>query len=396
MGGRAKNISSVKDVAKVLRGVGLEQLPDEKDYMGADLSKIVEKYEDFLLDVCRLTPRPTTPLLQEGCSLVFKGVSKADCKAFCQDTRTKKSATSGKKLPPAVFRLLSVLRASNGETSCSPPRSSEKKRLSEASASGRTKPLLPVSRDQSRKSKVLKAYGMSTSRSLQPHESDGVLSIQQIFSSPKRLEISSAEDTAPAEDPPSTEVPLKEYYDSSKERQVRAYEDGKLEEISSPVHHRVKGKQPQKSSIRKKPASKKKAEKKATPSLGPEELEKIQKIIQKTKPQWFCIVFEWPQLPSQNDPMLQVVFAATINTSSPCWWSSVRRLFLMRNKDLAKEALKKIVDRQMTFNQAREQKHDWPSEPTGNMALEDNKERAPQLWFCLCFRFFLLGGCCWL
>ena len=52
---------------------------------------------------------------QEGCSLVFKGVSKADCKAFCQqlcnaikDTRSKKSATSGQKLPPAVFRLLSV------------------------------------------------------------------------------------------------------------------------------------------------------------------------------------------------------------------------------------------------------------------------------------------------
>ena len=131
------------------------------------------------------------PLLQEGCSLVFKGVSKADCKAFCQqlcnaikDTRSKKSATSGKKLPPAVFRLLSVLRASNGETSCSPPRSSEKKKLSEASASGQAKPLLPVSGDRdavSPKSKVLKAYGMSTSRSLQPHESDGVLPTSKFF-----------------------------------------------------------------------------------------------------------------------------------------------------------------------------------------------------------------------
>ena len=301
MGGRAKNIASAKDVAKVLRGVGLEQLPDEKDYMVADLSKIVEKYEDFLLDVCRLTPRPTTPLLQEGCSLVFKGVSKADCKAFCQqlcnaikDTRGKKSATSGKKLLPAVFRLLSVLRASNGETSCSPPRSSQKKRLSEASASGQAKPLLPVSGDQdavSPKSKVLKAYGMSTSRGLQPHESDGVLSIQQFFSSPERLEISSAEDTAPAEDPPSKEVPFKEYYDSSKGCQVRAYEDGKLEEISSPVHHRVKGKQPQKSSTCKKPASKKKAEK-PPQALAQKSWRRSRKSFRKTKPQWFCIVFE--------------------------------------------------------------------------------------------------------
>ena len=116
---------------------------------------------------------------------------------------------------------------------------------------------------------------MSTNRSLQPHESDGVLSIQQIFPSPERLEISSAEDTAPDEDPPSKKVPFKEYYDSSKGCQVRAYEDGKLEEVSSPVHHRVKRKQPQRSSICNKPASKKKPEKKATSSLGPEELEKI-------------------------------------------------------------------------------------------------------------------------
>ena len=107
MGGRAKNIASAKDVAKVLRGVGLERLPDEKDYMVADLSKIVDKYEDFLLDVCRLTPRPTTPLLQEGCSLVFKGVSQADCKAFCQLCNAIKDTRS--KLPPAVFRLLSAM-----------------------------------------------------------------------------------------------------------------------------------------------------------------------------------------------------------------------------------------------------------------------------------------------
>ena len=339
MGGRAKNIASAKDVA--------------------DLSKIVEKYEDFLLDVCMLTPRPTTPLLRGGCSLVFKGVSKADCKAFCQqlcnafkDTRSQKSATSGKKLPPAVFRLLSVLRASNGETSCSPPRSSEKKRLSEASASGQAKPLLPVSGDQdaaSPKSKVLKAYGMSTSRSLQPHESDGVLS--------SSLEMSSAEDTAPAEDPPSKEVPFKEYYDSSKGCQVRAYEDGKLEEISSPVHHRVKGKQPQKSSIRKKPASKKKAEKKTVPSLGPEELEKIQKIIQENK----ATVVLHLRMASASKPERSYVTGCFCSDNQHKQFLLVefsQKAFPDVHKDLAKKALKKIVDRQITFNQAREQKHD--------------------------------------
>ena len=239
-----------------------------------------------------------------------------------------------------MFRLLSVLR-----DVLQPPRSSEKKRLSEASASGQAKLLLPVSGDRdavSPKSKVLKAYGMSTSRSLQPHESDGVLSIQQIFSSPG-LEISSAEDTAPAEDPASKEVPFKEY-DSSKGRQVRAYEDGKLEEISSPVHHRVKGKQPQKSSICKKPASKKKAEKKATPSLGPEEVEKIQKIIQENKA---TLVLHRLRMASASKPERSYVagcFCSDNQHKQSLLVEFSQKAFPDAHKDLAKKALKKIVD----------------------------------------------------
>ena len=172
------------------------------------------------------------------------------------------------------------------------------------------------------------------------------------------MEISSAEDTAPAEDPPSKEVPFKEYYDSSKGCQVRAYEDGKLEEISSPVHHRVKGKQPQKSSICKKPAGKKKAEKKATPSLGPEELEKIQKIIQENKA---IVVLHRLRMASASKPERSYVtgcFCSDNQHKQPLLVEFSQKAFPDVHKDLAKKALKKIVDRQMTFNQAREQKHD--------------------------------------
>ena len=158
------------------------------------------------------------------------------------------------------------------------------------------------------KSKVLKAYGMSTSRSLQPHESDGVLSIQQIFSSPERLEISSSA--------------------------------------------------PQKNSIRKKPASKKKAEKKATPSLGPEELEKIQKIIQENKA---TVVLHRLRMASASKPERSYVtscFCSDNQHKQPLLVEFSQKAFPDVHKDLAKKTLKKIVDRQMTFNQAREQKHD--------------------------------------
>ena len=79
---RAKNTASPKEVAKLFRGANVTQLPPEENYMVADLSKVAEKYEDLLSDIIRCTPRPNVTLLQDACCLVFRGVTKADCKAF--------------------------------------------------------------------------------------------------------------------------------------------------------------------------------------------------------------------------------------------------------------------------------------------------------------------------
>ena len=81
---RAKNTASAKDIAKVLRGASLNVLPDPSSYMLADIEKVISNFEDFLADLCEVTPRPTVPFLQSGFALVFKGVSKSDCRAFAE------------------------------------------------------------------------------------------------------------------------------------------------------------------------------------------------------------------------------------------------------------------------------------------------------------------------
>ena len=81
---RAKNTASAKDIAKVLRGASLSVLPDPSTYMFADIQKVISTYEDLLADLCAVTVRPTVPLLQSGFALVFKGVSKSDCRAFAE------------------------------------------------------------------------------------------------------------------------------------------------------------------------------------------------------------------------------------------------------------------------------------------------------------------------
>ena len=115
---RAKNTASAKDIAKVLRGASLSVLPDPSSYMFADIEKVISTYEDFLADLCAVTARPTVPLLQSGFALVFKGVSKSDCRAFAEqvvkavaECRARgRNSTSGKKLPSSIFRISQVLK----------------------------------------------------------------------------------------------------------------------------------------------------------------------------------------------------------------------------------------------------------------------------------------------
>ncbi len=58
---RAKNVASVEDVAKVIRGSKLVQKDMEGAY-DSNLDVVVERFEAFIIDLVRCTPRPTWPV----------------------------------------------------------------------------------------------------------------------------------------------------------------------------------------------------------------------------------------------------------------------------------------------------------------------------------------------
>ena len=382
---RAKNTASPKEVAKLFRGANVTQLPPEENYMVADLSKVAEKYEDLLSDIIRCTPRPNVTLLQDACCLVFRGVTKADCKAFCQQLicaikmcREKKSATTGKKLAPSVYRILRVLRmqtlaeAAAGDSQKTTESKGEvtpeigpskTARTSSKSASSNSKQL-PLKEEQlSPKSKVLKAYGMqgagAGSRVLQKNDSgSGVVEINAVYSSPSLYELSSGEEGPPKqEDPPveaGSRVPFKEYYDDGKGCKVRAYENGKIEEISvpDPVYVRHRSKQPPKK-VKKseKKNSDKKKKKDDNPTETPEELEQKKAAAERNQAE---VPLHRVRVATAKQPARSYV------TACFCTDSKHRQSLLVEysekhfadHKTLVNQA-KARVEEGMTFQQAR-------------------------------------------
>ena len=268
---RAKNTASAKDIAKVLRGASLSVLPDPSSYMLADIEKVISAYEDFLADLCAVTARPTVPLLQSGFALVFKGVSKSDCRAFAEqvvkavaECRARgRNSTSGKKLPSSIFRISQVLKGQE-------PQSTKRKSIASSRASSPPPtPKLPVEEAGiSPKSKVLREYGLQ-GRALQQTPSDGsVQEVVPVRSSPSVCELSDNDGELKEASP-----------ESCRGCYVRAYASGKIEELSSKkppeVLVRHTSKQPAKKAAAKKAAAKKAAAKKKSKAaeISAEQLE---------------------------------------------------------------------------------------------------------------------------
>ena len=228
--------------------------------MLADIEKVISTYEDFLADLCAVTARPTVPLLQSGFALVFKGVSKSDCRAFAEqvvkavaECRARgRNSTSGKKLPSSIFRISQVLKGQE-------PQSTKRKSIASSRASSPPPtPKLPVEEAGiSPKSKVLRE---------QQTPSMAVQEVVPVRSSPSVCELSDndgelkeaspAKEGSPAED-------WREYFDSCRGCYVRAYASGKIEELSSKkppeVLVRHTSKQPAKKAAAKEAAAKKKS-----------------------------------------------------------------------------------------------------------------------------------------
>ena len=111
---RPRNTATSEQVAAVLKG-SLKGLFPEK-YLQLDLDLVVEEYVETMLLVLKVTRRPIASVLIAAASLAFE-VSPQEATAFGQRLtaafanchQKKKSCTSGKKLSPAVYRVVCAL-----------------------------------------------------------------------------------------------------------------------------------------------------------------------------------------------------------------------------------------------------------------------------------------------
>lgn len=131
---RAKNTASSKDLCKVFRGYSLAL---DASKWRDDTEVLVERHEVLLQDIFAETPRPTEVVLQQALVLAYsvsRNIARdvASSINLCVKLIREKgqSATSGRKLSPAMWRLVQRLRESSMTGS-----PSERKHQSRASQS---------------------------------------------------------------------------------------------------------------------------------------------------------------------------------------------------------------------------------------------------------------------
>ena len=134
---RAKNTASSKDLCKVFRGYSL--VLDASKWRD-DTEVLVERHEVLLQDIFAETPRPTEVVLQQALVLAYsvsRNIARdvASSINLCVKLIREKgqSATSGRKLSPAMWRLVQRLRESS--MTGSPSERKQQSRASQATTS---------------------------------------------------------------------------------------------------------------------------------------------------------------------------------------------------------------------------------------------------------------------
>jgi hypothetical protein len=230
--GRAKNTATAADVARVLRG-GVASLEDEK-YLTTDLDKIVEIYEPVIMDLLRLTPRPTAGVLKLGSASAFSEKNTdAECYAFgeklynaivmCREK--SKSMSTGKKLSDPVRKVCQFM-LSGGAVSTKAieiPRSNSFVSTSSSEVFSK-KPAVAKWKSQELcedkvKEDILAMYGLKK----QPLPM-GPPSAFSAVSSKDVLEIASSQECSPAKVKPSRD--FLQHLDTEKRCLVRSFPTG--------------------------------------------------------------------------------------------------------------------------------------------------------------------------
>jgi hypothetical protein len=113
---RCRNSATAADVAKTLRGT-LPKGADMKLVYEPDIEILIGNFSEILCDALRLTPRPTQKLFKDAAMQAWDfesgegdlfGNRMAQAVIHC---RVKKNqSTTGKKLPPGVFKVVEALK----------------------------------------------------------------------------------------------------------------------------------------------------------------------------------------------------------------------------------------------------------------------------------------------
>ena len=112
----------VATVAKIFRAHCPRGGPATITFLQADPEQIIEKLEPVIKDLVMLKEvQKTTKFLSQCAQMAFPRMLPAECKVFserllaaCEHVVVKrKSATTGKKTPPAVYRIILAMNASD-------------------------------------------------------------------------------------------------------------------------------------------------------------------------------------------------------------------------------------------------------------------------------------------
>lgn len=207
---------------KIFRSICPEG-PESTKFLVADPDTLICNYEELCLQLMLLDGRLTVPLLQKAISKAYGRLTSGECKAFAQRIQAglahiivkKKSCTSGRKLHPAVWRIISQLGAP------SPPAAA-------SSSSSR----LPVARP-SNDSQCSQAGAPSSSSSGLP---DPLLNPKAILANAKEaLSDFEADSSVVSVTSSAPQQEHQQYFDNASMCMVRLFPSGKrIESIMQP------------------------------------------------------------------------------------------------------------------------------------------------------------------
>ena len=111
---RARNTASAKDLCKAFRSYSTDL---DAARFRDDIDVLIERHEVLLADILEETRRPTEKVLCQSLTLSYEcgrsvamEIARAITACFKHIREKKQSATSGKKLTPACWRLVAKLR----------------------------------------------------------------------------------------------------------------------------------------------------------------------------------------------------------------------------------------------------------------------------------------------